>query len=170
MKKLISLSLWGNNQLYNIGCIRFVEQAKEIYPDWDIRVYADSDVRNGIRKKLMDLGCQVFHKPESNSWDGLFWRYCVIEEDVYDYIIFRDADCRPTLQEKTEVDKWIKSGRGVHMIHAHPHHMSVPLLGGLFGIKKGACPEFINEMNKWENKNNYQDYRCRRGCRCCNAL
>ncbi len=157
MKKLISLSLWGNNPTYNIGCVRFAEQAREIFPDWDVRVYAASDIRNGIREKLIQVGCNVVDMPESNSWAGLFWRYYAIEENAYDYTIFRDADCRPTLQEKKEVDKWIESGKGMHTIHAHPYHFTVPILGGLFGMRKGICPEFIPLLKKWDLQLEYQN-------------
>ena len=34
MKKIISLSLWGDNPVYTQGAIRNAELAKEIYPDW----------------------------------------------------------------------------------------------------------------------------------------
>ena len=157
MKKLISLSLWGNNKVYTIGAVRFAEQSIEIYPDWDVRYYISNDVPKQISSRLRELGCQIIEMQKGNDWAGLFWRYYPIVNNEYDYTIFRDCDCRPTMEEKMEVDKWMESGRGVGTIHGHPYHFTVPILGGLFGIKKNACPQFGNLLKKWSAVSEWQD-------------
>lgn len=157
MKKLISLSLWGDNKVYTIGAVRFAEQSIEIFPDWDVRYYVSSDVPQQIIFRLRELGCQIVEMQKGNEWAGLFWRYYPIIDNVHDCMLFRDCDCRPSFEEKEEVDKWIESGKGVGTIHGHPYHFTVPILGGLFGIRKNACPQFGGLLKKWQHISEYQD-------------
>ncbi len=157
MKKLISLSLWGNNKVYTIGAVRFAEQSIAIFPEWEVRFYVSAEVPRNIVSRLRELGCQIIEMQKGNDWAGLFWRYYPIVENNYDYCIFRDCDCRPTMEEKIEVDKWIESGKGVGTIHGHPYHFTVPILGGLFGMKKNACTEFGSLLKKWQHVSEYQD-------------
>jgi len=39
MKKVISFSLWGDNQNYVIGAVLNADVAKEEWPDWICRFY-----------------------------------------------------------------------------------------------------------------------------------
>ena len=44
MKKIISFSLYGNNPMYNLGCIENAKLKKEILKDWVMRVYYNNSV------------------------------------------------------------------------------------------------------------------------------
>ena len=52
MKKIISYSLWGNNERYTHGALRNSELASEIYPDWICRFYIGKSVPDDIIKSL----------------------------------------------------------------------------------------------------------------------
>jgi hypothetical protein len=70
-------------------------------------------------------------------------------------MLSRDCDSRLSLREKAAVDEWLESDKGFHTIHDHFHH-SVPILGGLWGIKRGCLPVFDKLMSDWSAEDRWQ--------------
>ncbi len=172
--KVISFSLWGNDPKYIQGAIENARLAKEIYPGWECRFYVDREVPNYFYHAVgefdyvriifrLDLDEPYINITEAGGtpnvargdWTGMLWRFEPILEDDVEIMISRDCDSRISHREAACVNQWLESDKGFHTIHDHFHH-SVPILGGLWGIKKGCLPEFGDLMFAWEAEDRWQ--------------
>ena len=124
--------------MYKKGLQANIELLPEIYPDWIIRIYSDSE------KLFLDefekQGCEIIIKPLSNIHSGMFWRFLAAWDDEAERVIFRDCDSRFNVKEAEAVKAWEKSDLDAHCMHDHPHHESIPIFGGMWGIKCGVLP------------------------------
>lgn len=155
MTKIVSFSVWGNNPKYLVGLKRNLELMRTVYPDWKAAVYwgtgADFD-RHERFETIKDFD-DVLRLKRLNThadWRNMFDRFRVFEDlkDDASLFISRDADSRLTAREASAVNAWVESGFGFHTIHDHYHH-SVPMLGGMWGMKRDAMPQFSDLLNEW---------------------
>jgi len=151
MKKVISFSLWGSDPKYTIGAIRNAELSESIYPDWVCRFYVDDTVPKEIVDELKSHShVEVVQKNTGGNWTSMFWRFEPAADKDIEVMISRDTDSRLTHREKAAVDEWIASDKGFHIMRDHPWH-KYPVLGGMWGVKKGVIPnmkELINEFSQ----------------------
>ena len=92
-KKIISFSMWGDEPIYRSGMIHNSVLAKEIYPDWEVVVFIDSETPQDYKKKLIDNGCSLKLQKNRNGFEtGYMWRFEAVDIEGCDYAIFRDAD------------------------------------------------------------------------------
>tara|TARA_R110002110_G_scaffold50765_2_gene149710 strand:- start:1863 stop:2519 length:657 start_codon:yes stop_codon:yes gene_type:complete len=153
--KLISFSLWGTSPKYLVGAIRNAELAKEIYPDWICRFYIGSSVPYGYVHKLSSFdNTEIVERREFGDWTGMYWRFEPAAEDNIDAMISRDVDSRLNLREKAAVDEWLESDKGFHIMRDHPWH-KYPILGGMWGCKKGTIPNMKALMDMWNKQDSY---------------
>lgn len=152
MKKIISFSLWGDNQKYTMGAIENAEQSKTIYPDWICRFYCGKSVPLDIIKKLKSYNnVEVIEMDEDGDWNGMFWRFYACEDA--DVMISRDTDSRLSVREKLAVDEWLNSEKDFHIMRDHPYH-NVSILGGMWGARNGILKNIIPIINQY-NKGNF---------------
>lgn len=150
MNKVISFALWGNIPQYTLGALKNVELAKKIYPDWKCRFYTDSTTSMVTLRDLHANGADVYQvKNEFGSWGGLFWRFYVVDDPSVDAFIIRDCDSRLSLREKSAVDQWLFSPFCFHSMKDHPWHSGVPILGGMWGAKRGCLKDMQQKITKW---------------------
>jgi len=138
--KIVSFCLWGSDPKYTVGALRNAELAKTVYPGWKCRFYCGSDVPNMIifNLELFD-NVELIHMNRPGDWTSMLWRaHPAAEEDV-EVVISRDTDSRLNMREKEAVDVWLASEQGFHIMRDHPHHR-YPVLGGMWGAKKGTVP------------------------------
>lgn len=153
--KLITFSLWGDNPKYTVGAIRNAELSPSIYPDWKCRFYVGTSVPNPIIWQLEAFEhVEVVQMPVAGDWTGMFWRFYAASEPDVEVMVSRDTDCRLSAREKAAVDEWIDSHRGFHIMRDHPHH-GFPVLGGMWGAKRGAVPAMREKIDNWEQKDVY---------------
>lgn len=136
--RLISMSLYGDSPKYLNGAIANARLLDDIYPGWKLRVYCE---RGLDCSALTELGCEVVTMPRSRKHSGMFWRFLPAWETELERVIFRDADSRINVREAAAVQAWIESGKTAHCLHDHPHHVCMPIMGGMWGIKTGFLPE-----------------------------
>lgn len=154
MSKIISFSLWSDNPKYNVGAIRNAELAQKIYNGWTCRFYvANTPVNFPPAVETLQTMSNVEIVRLDNyraDWGLMLARLNPAADPDVEYMISRDCDSRLSLREKAAVDEWIASDKLFHTMHDHPHH-SVPILGGMFGIKCQNIPaiEFPYEAHKW---------------------
>lgn len=160
--KVIAFSLWGDDPKYNVGAVRNAELAQLIYPDWECWFYVRPQVVDGTNiwpPVLTELMChknvRVIRVTKPGDWTGMFDRFEAASDPRVDVMISRDCDSRLTDREKAAVDEWLESNKGFHTIHDHAHH-TVPVLGGLWGIKSGVLPEFGVLLEQWPKENRWQ--------------
>jgi hypothetical protein len=97
--------------------------------------------------------------PEWGDWCGYFWRYAPASEDDVEVMISRDVDCRLNLREKAAVDEWMASDKGFHIMRDHPWH-KFPVLGGMWGVKRGVLPQMNQLVKDFPMENIYEiDYK-----------
>lgn len=160
MKKIISLSLYGDNPKYCIGAIKNVKLQEEIYPDWICRIYYNFTVPIKYIDELKKLNVELIDMSSSNLNEfGMFWRFQVYDDKNVERFIVRDTDSRLNKREKAAVDEWIKSDKNLHIIRDHPQH-GVLILGGTWGVKNDFrfnMSELIYGYLKDKKKFNYGD-------------
>lgn len=165
MSKVISYCLWGNDRKYVIGLRRNLLSMPEIYPGWGAYIHWGHNVTLETRKFVLGLEeCQARHDPslriawhthDKSDWTLMLDRFGSILKPDIDVMISRDADSRLTSREKAAVDEWLASDKGVHVMHDHPHH-SVPMLGGMWGCKRGAIPGLKDLLASWPGEDRWQ--------------
>jgi hypothetical protein len=154
--RYISYSLWGDNELYNIGIVKNAEQVPEIYPGWQMIVYHDNSVPTETLNILENLNVKLVNV--DGHTHGMFWRFFASDLVDCEYAIFRDGDSRLSIREKMAVDEWIESGKTIHVMRDHPAHQipygnnGLGILGGMWGIKGNTIPMKDSIENFSKNK------------------
>ena len=153
--KLITFSLWGQDPKYLIGAIRNAELASTVYPDWICRFYVGKSVPSSIISKLAKFSnVQIYAKDEWGDWKGMYWRFEPASEDNIEAMISRDTDSRLNLRERAAVDEWLESDKGFHIMRDHPWH-KFPVLGGMWGVKKGVVPNMKEMIQEFGGTDEY---------------
>jgi hypothetical protein len=170
MKRLISMSLWGDDPLYTEGALANIRLAPAIYPGWTMRIYADNaalarlaDViampPNLVVDEIVGVGgdeaCPleldlVRKLSPRHQADGMFWRFEAVSDPDAQFVIVRDADSRLNVREAAAVEAWIKSRRSVHVMRDHAHHAPWPILGGMWGIRGGVIKTIQAHIAAWD--------------------
>jgi len=155
MSKIISFSLWGNKSMYTKGAVLNIALAKEIYPEWICRFYVNNTVDELVIEEIKKNGGQVVRilDNKGENW-GMFWRFMANDDPEMDIFISRDCDSRLNYRERVAVEEWEKSDKCFHIMHDHPYHMTVPILGGMWGAKRGCISDITDKINKWGDYNN----------------
>ena len=128
MSLIISMSLYGSNEMYLHGAIINVQLAAKYYPDWHLRIYCSDDVDTSR------LDCETIKMGAAKDHNGMFWRFLPIWEEGIERVIVRDTDSRLGVKEAAAVAEWVESGCICHSMHDHEHHRCYPLFGGMFGV------------------------------------
>jgi len=157
MKKVLSFSLFGDNDLYCLGAIENAKLCDKIYNGWETRFYVSDDVPYNIINELNNYNVEVIICKRDGHYDGLFWRFKPFYEDDTSIWVSRDCDSRISTRERCCVDEWVESGKPAHLIRdAHNHVYEI--MAGMFGInnveyrKKYPTPELLpNNSNNREN-------------------
>ena len=152
-KKLITFSLWGDDEKYCMGACRNVLLAQKLYPDWSCRFYIDREtvpLRHRLMLAQTGNGTELVDMPKGmEGWKGMFARFLPASDDDVDVFISRDCDSRLSEREVAAVQEWLDGPKLVHSMGDHPYHFnpSQALMGGMFGMKKHACPQ-MDELIK----------------------
>jgi hypothetical protein len=133
--KVISFSLWGQDQRYFIGAFKNCELALKLYPEWKCFFYIRKDSNGEQIKNLKTYPNSVVIEVDStDNKRGLFWRFLPVFDKSIDVTIIRDCDSRLTEREVLAVDQWLKSDKSFHIMRDHPYH-NTEILGGMWGVK-----------------------------------
>ena len=142
--KLISMSIYGTGQMYLEGAVANARLMPKIYPGWRLLVHIADDIPPGIITKLILLGADVKKMGLAKGHSGMLWRFLPAWDPTIGFTLFRDSDSRFNPREAAAVKAWIRSGKDAHCMHDHSHHASLPLFGGMWGIRgkvlEGPCP------------------------------
>ena len=151
MRKVISYSLYGSNKKYCLGMLENLKINKEKLPTWDTYIYYSNDVPNEYIEMYKEfnpilINCGLLEY----GWEGMFWRFKLLNDNNVDVFLSRDADSRITDREIEFVNDFIKSDKSFHIIRDHPGHR-IQILGGTFGVK-------VKEFNKKYKIKNIDKY------------
>lgn len=139
--------------MYLVGALENVKLAKIYYPEWVCRFYVDEKVNDAFAIEIEKNGGEIVRMtPRPNApFDGMFWRFMAIDDPEVDIVISRDCDSRLGFREKAAVDEWLSSGKSFHTMHDHFAHRSVPVLGGMWGAKRGCLDGMSGKIARWGN-------------------
>jgi len=124
--------------------LEYIEEAKVKYHDWVVRVYYYS--LNISKEEISRIEhdydnvdfCDSTNLPVLGNvltWlPGKMQRFLPLIDPLVDIYMSRDIDSPILDREATIVRIWLDSKQTIHIIRDHPYH-SIPILGGLWGIK-----------------------------------
>ncbi len=139
-KRVISFSLWGNQEAYINGAVRNLLLANEFYPDWEIWIYHDSSVRGDTLGLLSQLGAKLVSQSDGQSEQlKLCWRFQVADHPDIGYFLVRDIDSVFNLRERLAVQEWLDSEAWFHTINDWWTHTDL-ILAGTWGGVAGVLP------------------------------
>jgi hypothetical protein len=133
MTNYVSFSLYGESRFYHVGAIENVKLCSTIYPDWTPIVYVDQEVPEQVLEELRQQGAIVVQGTTSISLNKRTWRFSAALISDAEKVIFRDADSRINIREKACVEKWLESGKTLHIMRDHPDHANW-IMAGMWGI------------------------------------
>jgi hypothetical protein len=148
MKKIIAISVWGDDPRYIVGANRQYELAKEFYPDWKFRIYTDD------RNKFTHLTDAQIIQVVDGSY-GMYWRFGAMFEDQNNIVLVRDSDSRITPREVRAVNEWLESDKTFHTFRDHDAHFEFPIIGCAFGYKGKFSNMEHNRMLEYRSRLNY---------------
>ncbi|MFZ2167327.1 MAG: hypothetical protein WAV50_00485 [Minisyncoccia bacterium] len=132
--KLITFSLFGNQEIYCKGAVENARLAQELYPGWVARFYIADDVPEAYIRQIAAHGAQVVRCERKNAYDGLLWRFRTLTEDDIEVWVSRDCDSRLSPREKAAVDEWLATNKSLHVMRDAYNH-TYPIMAGMFGIQ-----------------------------------
>lgn len=134
--KVISYCMYRHYRPYLAGMLANAVQAREFYPGWRVRVYADAECHDHVRDELMSLPLndhiETVKMGRSKKASGMMWRHLVAEDRRVERFIVRDADSTLSRREQKAVEEWTASGRALHVIHDGAHCNRL-MMGGMWG-------------------------------------
>lgn len=152
MKKTINFSIYGDNPKYLIGMIKNIELAKELFPDWVVRICYNNTVPQFTLDHYKSYdNVELIDMSETWKLPGMVWRFLPFDSDVF---IVRDSDSRLSKRDLSAVNEWLDSGKTLHILRDHPHH-NHKILGGMWGFKLDGKFNFEDEINKYFTESEY---------------
>ena len=149
MNKIVSYSLWGNDEKYTVGAVKNAHLVQKMYPGWIGRFYCGQSVPEDIINQLNSVeNTDVIMMDENGNWEGMFWRFLAADSD--DLVISRDTDSRITQREVDAVNEWLESDYDFHIMRDHPWH-GHHIMGGMWGSRNGilrGLSDWIEEYTK----------------------
>ena len=147
MKKVVSFSVYGNKSCYQVGAIMNIVEVARLLPDWKCRFYTTDDA--SFCNQLEFLGAEVVRM---DDWPrgNMFWRFLAVDDA--DICIVRDTDSVVSERETECIKEWFKSDCQWHVMRDHPSHISVPMLGGMWGHRRIEHDDFPNRLDFGKRK------------------
>jgi hypothetical protein len=145
MTNYISFSLFGDRDFYSVGAIENIKLCSEIYPSWTPVVYVDGQVPEEVIWKLKHLGALVVPESTALGLNKRAWRFAATLIADADKVIFRDADSRINRREQACVEKWLASGKPLHIMRDHPFHANW-IMAGMWGIDANVGRPYVSNI------------------------
>lgn len=161
--KIISYSLYNERPKDIVNAIVNCFLAEKIYKGWTCIFHIDHTIPTPIRQALETFdNVQLREGPPTTFMHPAFgpdpqkmmWRFLPASQEDIEVVIFRDADSWLSYRELVCVDDFIKSDKNLHIIRDHCYH-GHKIMGGMWGIKKGALPnieqlmgDFLGEIQR----------------------
>lgn len=156
MKKVISFSLWGNLDIYNVGAVANAAAALEVYPKWICRFYV-LEGAPAIQRLREFPNTEVVSLPDEPAYAKAFWRFLAASDRSVELAIFRDCDSRVGWRDRAAVDAWVESGRVAHIMRDIETHSGELMLSGMWGIRGGAILDMASLCRAWVSKNDVKN-------------
>jgi hypothetical protein len=135
VRTCFSYCLYGKfNPKYYIGLQNNIKFIQSRFPKALIHIWLGSDVEESYLKDI-SLNNITIKKLDITGHELMTHRFLSIDEPNVDIMFSRDADSMISEREIEFINSFISSPFLLHTIRDHCGHF-VPIMGGLFGIKK----------------------------------
>ena len=148
MKNVIAYSLWGDAPMYWVGALENIKLAKLYFPGWICRFYIDKNCERSLIDTIVGDNVEVILIDPNQSFFGMFWRFYAAADKDVNIMLSRDTDSRFSNRELTAINEWLNSNKDFHIMRDHPHH-TVPILGGMWGVRNGLINYILDDISKW---------------------
>ena len=143
---IFSFSLYGSNPKYTLGMIRNAEWIPKRFPQSRVQIYLADDVPSDICDRLRSLpSVKIIPVSRKIGIQPMFDRFLAIDDEDCSIMFSRDADSRVHERDAGCIEDFIASHKMLHIIRDHHYH-SMEIMGGLFGIRKGALKHKIENI------------------------
>jgi len=123
-ERIISFCLYGKKEIYLKGAV---------YPKATCYFYVRKDTDEKTITTLEENGGKVIKCVELPGHLFRLTRF-LASENIDDYFMSRDVDCRLNEREIASNNEWLESDKTFHLIRDHPEH-GIEILAGLWGCK-----------------------------------
>lgn len=148
-RKIIAMSLFGNDPRYVQGALMNALLAQREWSGWTLRIYYGEGVPESVIAKLhaFDVELVRMHQLQSPRL-CMYWRFYALEDRTATRIIVRDADAVLSSRDRAAVKEWEESQWPFHTMHDHLRH-ELPIMGGMWGAVNGLLhPRIIEEWRQ----------------------
>lgn len=159
MKKVLSFTLFGNNEKYTSGAIENAKRHKTFFKDWEMRVYHNDSVDQQVINELNSLGCVTINTGEDTNYFATMWRFYPMCEEGVSHVISRDCDSRIFERDEAAVNDWLESGKKFHIIRDHPIGHGWVINAGMWGCRNDGDLDIVKLINDYKQNNNRPDER-----------
>jgi len=161
-KVVFAFSLFGSNKKYTEGMIANAQMITKRLPDARIQIYIADDVPTEIVDRLSQFpSVRLVNVKRKQGTPNTFDRFSAIDNTDCDVMFSRDADSRVHERDMSCIEDFLSSDKLLHIIRDHKGH-NVPILAGMWGLRKKALTETMHSMvDRWvQMKNNPSHYGC----------
>jgi len=151
-RKIISMSLYGNDTRYTYGAIENALMVKRGWPGWTLRIYYAS-VPEDILATVRMLGAETISVPFFQSKaSSTMWRFFVLADRTVSRFIVRDIDARLTPRDYRAVLEWMSTEHPFHILRDDYFH-GVAVLAGMWGAVNGLLhPRVLTPYQRITNQ------------------
>lgn len=143
---VISFSIYGNVKKYVGGLLENCKTINNVYPHFWIYVYVGDDFdRDIFGNKFNDIKNLKFIDTGLSGHTNMLCRFLSIDYDEVAITFSRDCDSRINNRDQFCINKFIESDKQFQIIRDNASH-NIPILGGMWGIKKGCINDKIKDM------------------------
>jgi hypothetical protein len=136
-RKIISMSLYGNDTRYTYGAVENALMVKQGWPGWTLRLYVGEGVPTDILDTVRTLGAELVPVNTFGSKaSSTMWRFFVLGDRSVTRFIVRDVDARLTPRDYHTVKEWMSTKRLFHIVKDDYFH-GVSILAGMWGSVNG---------------------------------
>ena len=166
--RVVAMSLYGANKDYAYGAIENALLVRRDWTGWTLRIYHDDQVDATMLTVLRSLGVHLVPRRlgqglaatddarGSAGHRAMFWRFDVAADASVTRYIIRDTDALLSRRDRLAVQDWIDSGRYVHVMRDHPHHVQ-PIMGGMWGAVGGLVPASVFDVGSTQDRGYNED-------------
>jgi hypothetical protein len=133
---VISFSLYGNAERYIRGLYENCKDINRIYPKYWIYVFLGSDFDHSILNVLNEIKNLKLIHTGLVGHINMSYRFFSIDYPEVGIAFSRDCDCRIINRDQYCINTFINSIKKFQIIRDNESHCT-PILGGMWGIKKG---------------------------------
>ena len=142
---VISLSIYGDAQKYMRGLHENCKDINRIYPDFWIYVYVGNDFDHSTLNILGGIRNLNIIYTGLSGHINMSYRFFSIDYPEVGIAFSRDCDCRIIDRDQYCINTFIRSSKLFQIIRDNESHNTL-ILGGMWGIKKGALTNKIVDL------------------------